>query len=114
MSDVYDETPMSNPRFVPRTFATEPAVFGRARLIEWRTVSEHQKVQLEAAMWQHLVAWSIYRALKANSETLRVYCERTGQPYQRASNMLNGRILMRLEDVVSARIHLGVDVHMGA
>jgi hypothetical protein len=37
---------------------------------------------------------------------VKAYCERTNQPYIRTSSMLSGRVIMRLEDIAAARLHL--------
>jgi hypothetical protein len=102
----YSHQPMTNARFIPRSFAVGPKTFGNAPRIEWQPEQPGVTIQLEASKLQHRWAWAIRCALADRRETVKAYCERTNQPYIRTSSMLSGRVIMRLEDIAAARLHL--------
>ena len=104
----YSQRPVTDARYVPRSFSEEPKGFGRSAKLEWKPPTKGAEVELRAAQLQHEFAAKISRALHARMETVKAYCERTGQPYGRTVNMLNGRVLMRLEDIAAAQIHLDI------
>jgi hypothetical protein len=104
---------MTETRYEPRSYTSSPKAFGKTSRIDWKAVAPGAEVSRSAAQIQHALAWKIDQALRANGETVKSYCERTRQPYQRTAKMLNGSVIMRLEDVAAATLYLGVMPALG-
>ena len=113
MPESYDPSTMTETRYEPRSYTTSPKAFGKTSRIDWRGAAAGTEVSLAAAQIQHALAWQIDQALRAKGETVKAYCERTRQPYQRTAKMLNGSVIMRLEDVAAAALYLGVKPTLG-
>ena len=108
VSESYDLSAMTETRYEPRSYTSSPKAFGKTSRIDWRGTVAGAEVSLAAAQIQHALAWQIDQALRTKGETVKSYCERTHQPYQRTAKMLNGSVIMRLEDVAAAALYLGV------
>lgn len=100
---------MTNPRFRPARYTTEPKLFGRARVIEWKAPGEHELVQLVAAQLQHDLAFQIRERLNFGTLTIRDYATNAEISYQRLTRILRGTELMRIEDIATAMIHLDLN-----
>lgn len=104
---------MSDDRYRPRTYTTEPAAFGKAATIAWPSVPRSGEARLLAAQVQHHCAVAITREAKAQYVTLKKYARRAGVDYQRLTKILRGEAVMRLEDMANARLHLGDAIPFG-
>jgi len=94
---------MSNPRYRPRDYTTEPSAFGRAAVIQWRHPNrDWAKDQAVAAWMQHVYAVRINKSLRDRGMSLADYAKETGQSYDKVSKMLRGEVIMRLDDIAQA------------
>lgn len=94
---------MSNPRFRPRDYTSEPGAFGRATTIEWIAQdSAFGQDRAQAAWLQHLYAARITQRLRDQKKTLAKYADLAGVGYDRMSKVLRGEAVMRLEDIAQA------------
>lgn len=108
----YHSRAMSSPRFEPRRYSAEPQVFGKAKSIDWRSVtSDDEETQLVASQIQHEFAVAIQRAITASPyRTVEAYARATGADYQRLAKVLRGEAIMRLVDIAGAHRRLGIPV----
>ena len=94
---------MTNPRYLPREFAVDSRQFGKTEQIEWRSPSEAD-VMLHAAVMQHHVAVGTRERMRSRRiGKVRVLATELGMDYARLTKLLNGRVVMRLEDVALLR-----------
>jgi len=91
---------MSDPRYLPAELTDEPRAFGRAISIRWK--SDEDPDRIEASRLQHELAYEIRRAATAQFGSIKAYAKEAGLSYGRTNQVLNGRLLMRLEDVAIA------------
>ncbi|WP_105035168.1 hypothetical protein [Cryobacterium aureum] len=99
---------MSDPRFKPRAYTTEPNAFGKAASLGWITpVTEAEDDLCRAAQLQHTYAVRINRRLRDIHKTVRDYSQMTGIGYDRLAKVLRGDAIMRLEDIAQAERLLG-------
>ena len=99
---------MSDPRYRPRDFTSEPRAFGHAKGIRWRhanTDREHDLV--EASRMQHYYALLIRNALEQSDMSIAAYAIEAGDTHDRISRILRGTAIMRFEDVARAQRILG-------
>lgn len=107
---------MSNPRYTPRSFVVPPRDFGRRRIAEWRapepTWTLRERAHLDASKLQHEVAYGVLEIFLPSSEirTITALAGELDMPYGRLQQMLNGQIVMQMEDLVRLRGHIGEDV----
>jgi len=103
-------TPVSDPRFKPRSYTLDPKGFGKVAQLRWREVTDPtEDTQLITARVQHDFAYAITEAV-ANSphRTVKAYAHATGTDYQRLTRILRGDAIMRLEDIADAHRNLGI------
>jgi|SRR5699024_3003516 len=99
---------MSDPRFVPRNYATIPSHFGKSTTIHWvRPKSRMQEERLVAAQIQHVFAFRVWNRLKFLDRTISDYAKAIDVSYDRTAKVLRGVTIMRLEDIAAAEIELG-------
>ena len=106
---------MSNPRFTPRRYTSEPENFGRRNLIDWvddndqpgKARSTHEKDRIAAAKLQHQFSVAIRRRASDKFGSLRAYAGECEVPYDRLSKVMRGEAIMRLEDIAQAERVLG-------
>lgn len=99
---------VSDPRYVPRSFASDASEFARAEVIGWRepaSAMEHE--QLHAAQLQHIYCYVIRRRARDRYGSLTKYAEVTRQAYDRFSRVIRGEGILRLDDIGLATQHLG-------
>lgn len=106
---------MSNPRYIPRSFALHPYEFGRKSLIEWRGeegLSVLELARLDAAHLQHGVAYGVTQLYMPRSPTRQIttLAEALEVPYARLQKMLAGYSVMQLEDLGRLRRLVGDSV----
>lgn len=102
---------MSDPRFKPRSYTSEPAAFGKALNIGWPDVGEQEQTRLLASKMQHLFSYEIQEAIhRSPHRTVKAYAEASGLEYQRLTKLLRGEAIMRLEDIADAYRRLGLPV----
>lgn len=97
---------MSDPRYEPRRFTSDPAQFGRAGTLSWVTGAEADPAKLVAARLQHEYAWRIRSAACCKYGSLRRYARAADLNYDRLSKVIRGEVLMRLEDIALAALWL--------
>lgn len=99
---------MSNPRYTPKAFATDPTEFGKRDLIQWATPDgEIAARQRLAAQLQHEFSYRIQRQLAAAGISIKSYSSMTGQTYDSTVKMLRGDAVMRLDHIATAERLLG-------
>jgi len=98
---------MSDPRYRPRRYTSEPFAFGKAATIAWLPVPLGSEDQHLAAQMQHFYARAIATEAKRRYGSLKGYALAVSVDYQRLTKILRGEAVMRLEDIASARLHLG-------
>ena len=99
---------MSDPRFKPRAYTTEPNAFGKAANLGWITPTTDEETDLcRTAQLQHSYAVRINRRLREMDKTVRDYSRMTGIGYDRLAKVLRGDAIMRLEDIAQAERLLG-------
>lgn len=99
---------MSDPRFKPRRYTTEPAVYGKAETIGWKeTRTDQERDRLLAAQLQHRYAVRITRRAQRKFGSLKAYARATDLNYDRLSKIIRGEALMRFEDLAHAERLLG-------
>jgi len=113
MSVAYVSASMSDPRYRPRRYSAEPSVFGKARAIAWLPVPPGSEDQHLAAQMQHVYAVAIATEAKSRYGSLKGYARAVDVDYQRLAKILRGEAVMRLEDIASARLHLGPAIPFG-
>lgn len=91
-----------NPRYVPRTFAVHPAMFGHDWNIEWHIPGDRQQqIAAVGARLQHGIAWHTRKAIRRSPHghrSVRAFADANQISYARLSAMLRGEIIMRLDD----------------
>ncbi|MFJ3490672.1 helix-turn-helix domain-containing protein [Leifsonia aquatica] len=107
---------MTNPRYEPRFQMRDPDSFGRVQMGTFYALEDTPRTVAfaRAAMFQHRWAYTTRQMLKAgrykglNQQAL---AERSGISYQRLSRLLNGSIVLRLEDIAACESVLGSGVY---
>lgn len=110
MSVIYAAERVSDPRFRPHQFTSEPDAFGKAAIITWLPAGPGGEDQLMASQFQHTYAVAIRAEARRRYGSLKEYAKAAGVDYQRLTKLLRGEAIMRLEDVASARRHLGAAI----
>ena len=106
---------MSNPRFTPRRYTSEPGNFGRRDLIDWvddndgpdKVRSTYEQDRIAAAKLQHQFSVAIRGKASDEFGSLKAYARECEMPYDRLSKVMRGEAIMRLEDVAQAERILG-------
>ena len=106
---------MSNPRFTPRRYTSEPENFGRTDWIDWvddndqpgKSRSSYEKDRIAAAKLQHRFSVAIRKKASDKFGSLKAYARECEVPYDRLSKVMRGEAIMRLEDVAQAQRILG-------
>lgn len=106
---------MSNPRYVPRSFALYPREFGQKPLIEWRqdeAWTAQDRARADAAHLQHGVAYGVLNLYMPKSATRRMttLADALEMPYARLQKLLTGNSVMQLEDLGRLRNLIGDSV----
>ena len=97
---------MSDPRCHPRDFCVYPERFGQVGDVQWRAEGTSSSIRLGAAMLQHDWSKTIRRRLGEERMSLKVFAGRAGMSYDRATKILRGEAIMRLEDIAAAELLL--------
>ncbi len=97
-------------KYRPRGYADEPALFGKTDKIGWNPAPPGEEPLLVAAQQQHRVSMLIAEQISQQYGSVQRYAQAIGIDYQRFTKMLRGVALMRLEDVTTARLHLGTTI----
>lgn len=98
---------------MPRSFVIPPRDFGRRKPTDWREPDSSwtplEIAQLEASQLQHQIAYGIVEEYLPHSEfrTITGLAAHLEMPYDRLQRMLNGRIVMALEDISRLRKLIG-------
>lgn len=101
---------MTNVRYEPREFSSEPWAFGIARTILWVEVSQddvRELAQLRASQIQHSVSYEIRCRYKDRYSTLGDLARGIGTDPLRLSRLMKGRQVMRIEDIASIERAIG-------
>lgn len=99
---------MSDPRYIPRSWAQAPAQFGRRLELEWREAQGVDEAsELAAARRQHELTYLIRRRLDEQAQPIRWLAEQMGASYDRTTKLLRGLVVMRIQDVTDAERVLG-------
>ena len=118
---------MSEPRYWPRNFSSEPESFGKARIVGWLPPTDgRSKALSNAARLQHMYAVRIRSRAKviekgllnvtgplaARTEVdkkapLKCLADKSGSSYTRLLGCLRGTVVMRLDDIAWADMVLG-------
>ena len=102
---------MTNARFLACSFAINPSDFGEVENIRWRSDAGYSEAllnQFEASRMHHRIALAMWKAIREQYGTGNDYAAAIGMDRTRLTRLLGGTIVMRLEDVASARRNLGV------
>jgi hypothetical protein len=102
---------VTNARFLACSFAINPADFALADNIKWRSDSGYSEAlldQFEASRMHHRIALAMRKAIREQYGTDDAYAAAIGMNRTRLGRLLGGKVVMRLEDVASARRNLGV------
>lgn len=105
----YADREMSDPRFTPRRYTTDPDLFGKARVVGWQNDlrSVHEQDRLAAAQMQHDYAFEIRRRVREQYKSMNQYAQAFGVSYDRLAKVMRGDAIMRLEDIAQAERLLG-------
>lgn len=104
---------MSDPKFVPRDYALNPEIFGRASRIEWKPLggggrpSAIEMDRAGSAKIQNRFAYLIRTSARQKFGTISAYAAEGGVHHDRLNKMLRGEVLMRFEDLAQAERLLG-------
>ena len=97
---------MTTPRFAPKLHLEVPKHFGARASVVWLQPgpksSSDKLDQFGAAQIQHAVALRIRSAILDVADTIEEYARNTQQDYTRLLRVLNGTVIMRLEDIAHA------------
>jgi hypothetical protein len=102
---------VSDPRYVPRSFALDASDFGRKAEIEWvdpEGLLPAELDRLRASQLQHRYSFAISAAIRAGYPSTVAYARRAGIPAATLQRMLRGESVMRIEDIAVARRTLGL------
>ena len=92
----------------PREYAKDPWAFGHADNLVWKTAtSPAEATKIISAQLQHRYAIRIRDRLRKNGRGLRAYAAVAGTSYDRATKVLRGITIMRLDDIAAAEQILG-------
>lgn len=113
---------MSDPRFKPRHYTTEPENFGRTEWIGWvgaddepgKVRSTDEWVRIATAKRQHQCAVAIRTMAVEQFGSLKAYARECDMPYDRFSKVMRGVAIMRLEDIAQAECVLGEILTVGS
>jgi hypothetical protein len=104
---------VTKPLFIPMAWSSTPDGFGTSRRMRWRDdrgLSEKDLDWLALAKIQHEWAWRVHNALARVDMSVKEYAEREGLNYWRVLRLLNGQIVLRLEDVL--RVERSLEVQL--
>ncbi len=104
---------MTSPRFVPKSYAVDPKMFGSSELVQWKPVRSHSgadRDNLVAAQVHHLVALRLQAAIRRRGMTNDEAARAFGITESRLGRLLRGDVILRLEDIAWAdrNFELGV------
>ena len=110
MRVAYITSPVSDPRFKPRSFTLDPKGFGKVAHLRWcEPADATEETQVITAQIQHEFAYAITEAVsKSPHRTVKAYAQSTSTDYQRLTKILRGDAIMRLEDIADAHRNLGI------
>lgn len=104
---------MSNPRYVPRSFAITPHLFGKSESIDWIELpsgaDKRVQAQRSAARTQHQISYGVQSLYMPQSSQPKItlLAEELDVPYGRLHRVLTGRVVMQLEDIGRLRVLIG-------
>ena|SRR5690554_4869304 len=85
-----------------------PGLFGKMANVQWRMPKDAAEIaQQSAARLQHGFSLLIKQQLLKQEITVREFCSAAGKSYDRMLRVLNGQMVMKLEDVGIAEVLLG-------
>jgi len=98
---------MVSDRYVPRRFAIDDQLFGKERVIKWKSTENLDDLEVgqrRAAQIQHHAALAIRAALNrsARYHSVADYARAVDVSERRMAELLRGDIVMRLEDIAVA------------
>lgn len=109
---------MSKPRYVPRSYLALPKQFGRVLEAKWRPLPEDATIRdhgrINAAVFQHQVSFSVTQFFMPNSsyDTFVKLAEALATDYYRIQKVLNGHLVMQLEDFGALKHLTGLRIAM--
>jgi hypothetical protein len=99
---------MTDSRYVPRDLSDEPAGFGRAAILKWKSSdSIGGAARIRAANIQHFYTIRIRKRITDELMTAKQFAAKSGISYDRLMKVLRGEMIMRLEDIAAADLILG-------
>ena len=109
---------MPDPKYEPRDLLVTPRVFGDAIKPELRENVEmpNAKARGRATLLQHNWARATKDELKrrkVRGYSQKMFATDTGIAYQRLSRLLNGSVILRLEDIAACELVLGEGFYAG-
>jgi ribosome-binding protein aMBF1 (putative translation factor) len=104
---------VSDPRFVPTSWCVNPKEFGKREIVAWkvdRATTDDGLDQLRVAQVQHDVVCQLWRALRGRGWTVQEYANEVGYTRHRMNELMNGKAILRLEDLAAMERLFGITV----
>jgi hypothetical protein len=99
---------VTDSRYVPSSYSTEPRGFGRAEGLHWKTSNDVTELaRIRASKLQHSYSVRIRKRMTDMSVSAKQFAAASGTSYERLLKVLRGDVIMRLEDIASADLVLG-------
>ena len=100
---------MSNPRYQPKSFSTEPLQFGKTIHIGWKEVEPETAELHLASRIQHQQCVAIHRAVteRYSYRRLRGYTTEIDRQYEQFRRVMRGDAVIQLRDLAEAKVHFG-------
>lgn len=104
---------VSNPGYVPRSFARDPKLFGKVPGIEWRPISKSNPAPALAARIQHEQCLAIRDAITRRHHTVaNLIRDSNGQITEHFRRALNGEAVLQPRDLAFLVHHFGHDLNL--
>lgn len=109
---------MPDPRYEPRDFVVDPRAFGDVQkpVLRDDVPMPNSQAKRRASQIQHNWAFATKEELKrrkVRGYSQRVFAKDTGIPYQRLSRLLNGTVILKIEDVAACELVFGEGFYKG-
>jgi hypothetical protein len=105
---------VSNPRYRPKSFSTEPLQFGKSLNIGWKDVVPETAALRLASQIQHQQCVAILQAVQREFTIrgLMGYTMTLGRSYEQFRRIMSGDAVIQIRDLAEAKLYFGDAINL--